>query len=431
MKTLFVLVGIQGAGKSTVLEALLNKGFTILKPSTTRTRRNSSDNEYYFETDQTWGNKSYAWEIQRSNAKYGMRISELESSDSCITVFDPKQLSVLHQAAEHIKHEIITIGLNTITSIGVQNQRVMRDSNRMIISQSDFDEQLKTVCSSDIVISGDSDTLFHAIKSVISIISSRGGVLNKEIISNFINANTLLLKTKSGKVQTASYDLHLADTYWCQGNFQTLDNLNNHKLVIPPYSYVLVQAQEEANLPRFISGSFDLKVSMFFNGLILSNGPQVDPGYKGALFCMLYNANDEPFTLKRGASFATIQFFITSTISEGYKGKYQNKVDFIDFINQKGLEPKGGKILERLDNLNENLAPKIARYQAFFWTIAAIIFGISFGLWSLLYSVYTTAESKVSAAEDNLKKFEIQLKKANNDLEKLQKKLDDKNERTK
>lgn len=223
----------------------------------------------------------------------------------------------------------------------------------------------------------------------------------------------------------------MADIYWCQGKFQTLDNYNNHKLIIPPYSYVLVQAQEEANLPKFISGSFDLKVSMFFNGLILSNGPQVDPGYKGALFCMLYNANDEPFTLKRGSSFATIQFFITSTISEGYKGPYQNKVDFMDFIKQKGLEPKGGKILERLDNLNNNLAPKISTYQTIFWAIAAIVLGVSAWLWSMLYSVYSTADSKVSAAEENLKKFEVQLKKANTDLEKLQKKLDDKNEKSK
>ena len=63
MKTLFVLVGIQGAGKSTVLEALVNKGFTILKPSTTRSQRNSSDTEYHFVTDRDWGNETYAWEI--------------------------------------------------------------------------------------------------------------------------------------------------------------------------------------------------------------------------------------------------------------------------------------------------------------------------------------------------------------------------------
>lgn len=431
MKTLFVLVGIQGAGKSTVLKALENEGFTVLKPSTTRAQRDPNDTEYHFVRDQDWGNEAYAWEIQRANAKYGMRIKELENYDSCITVFDPQHLSELHQAASTIKHEIITIGLNTITTMSEQNQRVTSNSNRMITNQSDFEAQLQAVCSSDIVISGDPHTLFNAIKSVINIISSRGGVLNKEIISNFIEAKTLLLKAKPNKVQTASYDLHLADTYWCQGEFQTLDNYNNHKLIIPPYSYVLVQAQEEANFPRFISGSFDLKVSMFFNGLILSNGPQVDPGYKGALFCMLYNANDEPFTLKRGASFATIQFFITSTISEGYKGKYQNKVDFIDFINQKGLEPKGGKILERLDNLNNNLAPKISKYQNIFWAIAAIVLGISAWLWSMLYSVYSTADSKVSAAEEKLKTFEVQLKKANNDLEKLQKKIDDKNERTK
>lgn len=431
MKTLFVLVGIQGAGKSTVLKILKNKGFTILEPSTTRTPRDPSDTEYHFVTDQDWGNETYAWEIQRANTKYGMRRSELENYNSCITVFDPKHLSVLHQAADTIKHEIITIGLNTISSIGEQNQRVTRDPNRIIRDQSDFEAQLQAVCSSDIVISGDHNTLFNAIKSVISIISSRGGVLNKEIITKFIEANTLLLKAKPHKVQTASYDLHLADTYWCQGKFQTLDNHNNHKLIIPPYSYVLVQAQEEANLPRFISGSFDLKVSMFFNGLILSNGPQVDPGYKGALFCMLYNANDEPFTLKRGASFATIQFFITSTISEGYKGKYQNKVDFIDFINQKGLEPKGGKILERLDTLNNDLAPKISTYQNIFWALVAIVLSISAGLWSMLYSVYSTADSKVSAAEEKLKTFEEKLKKANSDLDLLQKKLDKKNEKTK
>jgi hypothetical protein len=41
----------------------------------------------------------------------------------------------------------------------------------------------------------------------------------------------------------------------------------------------------------------------------------------------------------------------------------------------------------------------------------------------MLYSVYSTADSKVSAAEENLKKFEVQLKKANTDLEKLQKNL--------
>lgn len=65
----------------------------------------------------------------------------------------------------------------------------------------------------------------------------------------------------------------------------------------------------------------------------------------------------------------------------------------MDFIKQKGLEPKGGKILERLDNLNNNLAPKISTYQNIFWT-KAIVLGVSAWLWSMLYSVYSTADSK-------------------------------------
>ena len=59
MKTLFVLVGIQGSGKSTALEFLKNKGFKILKPTTTRTQRSATDDEYFrvFECPVSLGQK--------------------------------------------------------------------------------------------------------------------------------------------------------------------------------------------------------------------------------------------------------------------------------------------------------------------------------------------------------------------------------------
>lgn len=429
MKTLFVLVGIQGSGKSTALEFLKNKGLKILKPSTTRTQRSATDDEYYFETTQEWENQSYAWEIQRSNAKYGMRLSEIEASDSCITVFDPGNLETLYQSSDRFNHEIITIGLNTISSIGVQNQRVNNDSSRKITDNSVFNRELEAVCSCDIVISGDQTIIESALLQIIQLGNSRGGILNEDVIKSLINANTLLLNTISTKIQAASYDLHLANTYWCEGSFHEIDKLDNHTLTIPPYSYVIVQAQEEAHLPKFISGNFDLKVSMFFNGLILSNGPQVDPGYRGALFCMLYNASDIPFTLKKGSSFATIQFFSTSSTSDGYRGKYQDKVEFIDFIESKGLNSSNGSILTRLNTIsNENKAFR-SKYGKIFWTTLIFCVASILGMLALFYSLYSTAESKVTKAGENLEKIEKKIVKANSELNELQKKIDIKNEK--
>jgi deoxycytidine triphosphate deaminase len=428
MKTLFVLVGIQGSGKSTALEFLKNKGFKILKPSTTRTQRSATDDEYYFETTQGWGTQSYAWEIQRSNAKYGMRLSEIEASDSCITVFDPGNLQTLYQSSDRFNHEIITIGLNTISSIGVQNQRVNNDSSRKITDINVFDRELEAVCSCDIVISGDQAVIESALVQITQLGNSRGGILNEDIIKSLIKANTLLLNTIPNKVQAASYDLHLANTYWCEGNFHEIDKLDNHTLTIPPYSYVIVQAQEEAHLPKFISGNFDLKVSMFFNGLILSNGPQVDPGYRGALFCMLYNASDIAFTLKKGSSFATIQFFSTSSTSDGYRGKYQDKVEFIDFIQRKGLNSSKESILSRINAVsNENKAFR-SKYGKIFWGTLFFLVALVIGT---EYNLYSTAQTSISKAEESFKDIEKKIAKATSDLDKLQKTLDKQNAQTK
>lgn len=428
MKTLFVLVGIQGSGKSTALEFLKNKGFKILKPSTTRTQRSATDDEYYFETTQGWGTQSYAWEIQRSNAKYGMRLSEIEASDSCITVFDPGNLQTLYQSSDRFNHEIITIGLNTISSIGVQNQRVNNDSSRKITDINVFDRELEAVCSCDIVISGDQAVIESALVQITQLGNSRGGILNEDIIKSLIKANTLLLNTIPNKVQAASYDLHLANTYWCEGNFHEIDKLDNHTLTIPPYSYVIVQAQEEAHLPKFISGNFDLKVSMFFNGLILSNGPQVDPGYRGALFCMLYNASDIAFTLKKGSSFATIQFFSTSSTSDGYRGKYQDKVEFIDFIQRKGLNSSKESILSRINAVsNENRAFR-SKYGKIFWGTLFFLVALVIGT---EYNLYSTAQTSISKAEESFKDIEKKIAKATSDLDKLQKTLDKQNAQTK
>ena len=77
----------------------------------------------------------------------------------------------------------------------------------------------------------------------------------------------------------------------------------------------------------------------------------MDPGYSGALFCMLYNSSDQNVGLMRGHHFATIEFTTTSTSTIGYRSKYQAKSELRDFMPGHAAVGQGGKILEHVEQL--------------------------------------------------------------------------------
>lgn len=351
MKKLFVLIGVQGAGKTTALKGV--KSAKVLRPSTSRQKRQEETDEYHFETE--WVSDRYAWEIKPGADNYGMRLSELESAGgAAITVFDPRSIAVLNEKKKVLGFEVVTIGLDTIKNCEEQARRVNNNTSRMAANQREFDAQRDVVLHCDVVLEGDADLVLKGLEATIRIVRGRGGIIDKDSIINLIRSGTLLKDADVGQAQTASYDLRLADKYWCQGKYITLDD-KNELVVIPAYSFVLVQSKEEACLPRFLAGNFDLTVSMFFDGLILSNGPQVDPGYRGSLFCMLYNTSDNEIALNRGIDFATIQFSTTAIVADGYDGQYQGKLDFKDFLTGKVANSKGGRILERMNEMGSNL----------------------------------------------------------------------------
>ena len=126
-------------------------------------------------------------------------------------------------------------------------------------------------------------------------------------------------------------------------------------LTIPPYSYATVKAKESARIPCFMAGHFDLKVGLFFNGVLLSNGPQVDPGYEGSLFCTLFNGRDVEAKLKMGTHFATIEFCTLGRRVDGYIGDNQKKDRLNDFLNAETGTGPGGNIIGRIDCLDNEL----------------------------------------------------------------------------
>ncbi len=398
MGKLIFLIGVRGAGKTTAVSSLKNQNdFLILKPSTTRPKRTVDDTEYNFLAD--WNSVDYAWEIKLGENYYGMSLDELKKiprDKYGLTVFDPSCIDKLNKFRESYDEDILTIGIDTIDSADKQRQRINDDPSR-ILSETEFVTQRNIVLNCDVVLRGSSEIISKGLTAIVECLNSKGGIINRSLLERFLKAD-ILLENASEKYQPASHDLRLGGDVWCQGKFSTLND-ENPVLKIPPYSYVIVSAIEKSNLPCFISARFDLKNSLFFQGVILSNGPQIDPGYRGALFCMLYNGSDKPVGIKHGDHFATIEFITTTGVSLGYRDIYQGKTRICDFMPADAAVSEGGKILERTES-------KIEKLEAEWKGFRSIVFTILFGALALIVTpgitiAYKSYESSLSLDRKN------------------------------
>ena len=373
--TLIFLIGTRGSGKTSVSNFLTERGKLVLSPSTSRPKRFEDEQEYHFEEE--WNSELLAWEIPVGGEWYGMRLSEIERIERgsvAVTVFEPKSIDVLLQFKAHTSIEVITVGLDTIESVQVQGERTGGRPERGV-SDRKLREDREVVETCDVVLSGDEVTVQEAMLAVSRLLESRGGVLDGECMTSMMRAGALLTRADLQNVQSASYDLRLGSQAWCQGRFVELDR-KNPSLRIPAYSYAIVTAEEEARVPRFVTGSYDLTVSGFMDGLILSNGPQVDPGYRGALFCTLFNGSDVPRGVTLGRHFATMQFFPTTGVTAGYSGKYQGKTELRAFVSENTAVSPGGNIVERIDDLEKSIDGKLSPVITFGWSSLSVLVAI-------------------------------------------------------
>lgn len=152
-----------------------------------------------------------------------------------------------------------------------------------------------------------------------------------------------------------SHDLIKANTGFSPGSplELTAPRRGGGKLVIPPFGSAIVQLNETIDLRTvaqkkrlLIAGRFDLKLKSIYKGIISQQATQVEPCYKGKLYCFLHNLGSQEVILEMGEPLATIEF---SFVGQGLGEKI--RADIIDetikkkvakFENSKFSEPKEG-----------------------------------------------------------------------------------------
>jgi deoxycytidine triphosphate deaminase len=134
------------------------------------------------------------------------------------------------------------------------------------------------------------------------------GVLTSEHIRRYHElVGRIIRPFDPGLLKTASYELTLGTQHLVEGEDRTLSE-GDPKLRLPPNSLSFVSMQQVLLLPHYLVGRFDLAIRFIYQGLLLGTGPQVDPGFQGALSCPLHNISNQEIVIELGESFAKIDF---------------------------------------------------------------------------------------------------------------------------
>ena len=162
-----------------------------------------------------------------------------------------------------------------------------------------------------------------------------GAVLLSDQIEFYVRAQDTLLVTNPGKnpisdneldecLDAASYKLRLGNEANVGGRRVAISD--GQPLVLPPHQVAVVKTHEEVNVPRFLIARWNLRVKWVYEGLLWVGGPQVDPGWQGALYCPIYNLAEREVVIPYMERVFTMDFTRTTPFHEkkasyGYKSK--------------------------------------------------------------------------------------------------------------
>ena len=377
-----IITGTSCAGKSTIAQKLCNEVgicFEQVKAITTRDRRQDDLNYEYVsneEFDQLLADQNLLVNSTYRGKKYGIKKEEynklLRQNKIPLLIITP--VSAAELLAEN-QEKYMSIFLDSQDDI-LLDRLIERSRNtpdkktkKSFFEQNEIDRRYQDKAH---YIVNNID-----LESTVSLITllwkyqNCGGALSQKIITSMIKCGMLLRNADPKMVKGASYDLRLGDEYYYDGKIQKLSDKKPF-LTIEPYDYAVVSCMETAWMPRDIIAKFGLTVGLFCQGVILSNGPQIDPGFRGTLFCLLFNTSNRAVHLKRGKHYATIEFNKLIGYAGPYEGKYQGKTHIIDYIPENALH---GAINE-LKKEVEQLKTESRIMQNIYLGVVALMFAI-------------------------------------------------------
>ncbi|MDE0538487.1 MAG: hypothetical protein OXH94_07145 [Rhodospirillales bacterium] len=148
------------------------------------------------------------------------------------------------------------------------------------------------------------------------------GVLLSDKIDLLARHHNLIAPYNDENLKSAGYELTVGDEYYLGNQKFHLGRESNNEIVIPPFEVVVIKTAETICLPRFLIARWNLRVRWAYKGLLWIGAAQVDPGYRGHLFCPIYNLSNQAVALPFGERIALMDFVKTSQFDPSKSQKY-------------------------------------------------------------------------------------------------------------
>lgn len=206
----------------------------------------------------------------------------------------------------------------------------------------------------------------------------KSGILSDDVLRLMTKFGMIFEDYDENNIQGCSYDIRLGSQYYKEKKVKELTKMSNI-LTVDPYDYVIVLSHEHICLPKNITMTFDLKVQLFCQGIILSNGPCVDPGFRGKLLCLLFNISNQSVNIKWKNHYITAVVSKTIRSCTPYEGKYQDKQDVSDYLPTMSLVGAIKHLQDevvRLKNETKNMQALFFALLSFFLAVVTLIIAL-------------------------------------------------------
>ena len=133
-------------------------------------------------------------------------------------------------------------------------------------------------------------------------------------------------------VQPASYDLRAGEgIIYLKSGDPTAVNLAENSLIFKPDTLIVLRTYEELIFPIEFLGRLGIMTSLSTQGIYVSHGIHVDPGFKGYLWVTAINVSGIEHVMKPLQPCLSLEInYLATTPQKGYNGPNQNRTEFLD-----------------------------------------------------------------------------------------------------
>lgn len=215
-------------------------------------------------------------------------------------------------------------------------------------------------------------------------------VLGSEVIlSRCQNGEIIRSGFDAEQVEPAAYELRLAgtdskigDDIYTEEDFEGKagSSIPNGIVELPPRKISVISSKEVLDIPENLCARVGIRLRFAKEGLIPLFGPQIDPGYVGRFFGIVYNASGEHVKIHESKGVFKMELQETRDSSERQDGSIDGIVDLGGHEIEHGvtdlndLTSKFDTELDRMDAEVKSLRGKITEIEKGY--LQVVLFGV-------------------------------------------------------